>query len=117
MSESCGNCWYYGMSMNVCRRRSPVPHQEPGQLMGAAWPRVHSGQWCGEWRPIGFDAAPALTVATDDAVEATKRNIASAGESVGMYIPDPHNPLSLPGAALLAWNMAMRIKELEARKK
>lgn len=84
--------------------------------MGAAWPSVHPRQWCGEWRPIGTGTGQGLTVATDEAVEALKRDIARAGESVGMYVLDPHNPLTLQGAAMLVCNMAERIKELEASK-
>jgi hypothetical protein len=61
MEPRCRNCAYWaprGTDAGECRRHAPLPvlalHAPFATLEafeGVGWPRTHSADWCGEFRP------------------------------------------------------------------
>ena len=61
MDNVCGNCKYWHMAEEVCRRKAPVPsiggHCPPDSdprwscIFDAFWPHTEEHAWCGEHEP------------------------------------------------------------------
>lgn len=67
--ESCGTCKHFDSGMEVgygvCRRYAPRPlslkESDNDPLLRATWPKVHSGEYCGEFEVPPSGAVRSLT--------------------------------------------------------
>ena len=88
MTRNCKHCRFCELSeanSGLCRRYAPRPRrelQEDGDIPAAEWPRVYSGDWCGEF--VEYVPVPAPPVAADEREQAgataEPSSPASAGE-------------------------------------
>ena len=88
MTKSCETCMYFEEtpdSSGLCRRHPPVLF-ELDEALGSTWPRVKSGDWCGEYEDANGIAHSMSAAPGTLQILKTCEAILAAGYSAEEYI-------------------------------